>query len=116
MGIWRHLMVGQFPGVHPRAHLVVHLRGRRTEVGTHQVTVRLVDPNGDSLLEQSGMMEVNEPPAGVTDLDAPLVLVFDLPLSVPGEYAFVVLLDSAEAARVMFMATAPQGQPGGTVH
>ena len=42
-------MVGQFPGVHPRAHLVVHVRGRRTEVGQHQVTVRLVDPNGDSL-------------------------------------------------------------------
>lgn len=116
LGIWRHLMVGQFPGVHPRAHLVVHLRGRRTEVGTHQVTVRLVDPRGDALLEQTGMMEVNEPAAGVTDLDAPLVLVFDLPLSVPGEYAFLVLLDGVEAARVPFLASVAQPQPGGTVH
>lgn len=116
LGIWRHLMVGQFPGVHPRAHLVVHLRGRRTEVGTHEVTVRLLDPNGAVLLEQNGMMEVNEPPAGVTDLDAPLVLVFDLPLSVAGDYAFLVLLDGVEAARVPFVATAPVGQGGGTVH
>ncbi len=108
-------MVGQFPGVHPRAHLVLHLRGRRTEVGSHQVTVRLVDPNGDSLLEQSGTMEVNEPAAGVTDLDAPLVLVFDLPLSVAGDYAFQVLLDGVEAARVPFLASAPAPQ-GGTVH
>ncbi len=116
LGIWRHLMVGQFPGVHPRAHLVVHLRGRRTEVGTHEVTVRLLDPNGAVLLEQNGMMEVNEPPAGVTDLDAPLVLVFDLPLSVAGDYAFLVLLDGVEAARVPFVATAPVGQGGGMVH
>lgn len=116
LGIWRHLMVGQFPGVHPRAHLVVHLRGRRTEVGTHEVTVRLLDPTGAILLEQNGMMEVNEPPAGVTDLDAPLVLVFDLPLSVAGDYAFVVLLDGVEAARVPFVATVPVGQGGGTVH
>lgn len=108
-------MVGQFPGVHPRAHLVVHVRGRRTEVGQHQVTVRLVDPNGDSLFEQNGMMEVNEPPAGVMDLDAPLVLVFDVPLSVPGEYAFVVLLDGDEAARVPFLASEVAAQ-GGTVH
>lgn len=109
-------MVGQFPGVHPRAHLVVHLRGRRTEVGSHEVTVKLLDPTGAALLEQNGMMEVNEPPAGVTDLDAPLVLVFDLPLSVAGDYAFVVLLDGVEAARVPFVATSPVGQGGGTVH
>ena len=108
-------MVGQFPGVHPRAHLVVHVRGRRTEVGQHQVTVRLVDPNGDSLFEQNGMMEVNEPPAGVMDLDAPLVLVFDVPLSVPGEYAFVVFLDGDEAARAPFLASAAAPQ-GGMVH
>lgn len=110
-------MVGQFPGVHPRAHLVVHLRGRRTEVGTHPVSVRLVDPNGGTLLEQSGMMEVNEPPAGVTELDAPLVLIFDVPLSVPGEYAFVVVVDEVEVARVPFAASIPGGAPaGGTIH
>ncbi len=109
-------MVGQFPGVHPRAHLVVHLRGRRTEIGTHQVIVRLVDPNGGTLLEQNGMMEVNEPPAGVTELDAPLVLIFDVPLSVPGEYAFVVVVDEEEVARVPFAASAPVAPTGGTIH
>lgn len=49
------------------------------------------------------------------DLDAPLVLVFDVPLSVPGEYAFVVLLDGDEAARVPFLASEVAAQ-GGTVH
>ena len=38
------------------------------------------------------MMQINEPPAGVVDLEAPAVLVFDLPLSTAGEYAFVVRL------------------------
>jgi hypothetical protein len=116
LGIWRHLMVGQFPGVHPRAHLVVHLRGRRTEIGSHQVVVQLLDPTGATLLEQSGMMEVNEPPAGVMELDAPLVLIFDVPLSVPGEYAFLVVVDGTEVARVAFAASLPAAAPGGTVH
>lgn len=91
--------------MHPRAHLVLHLRGRRTELGNHELRVQLLDPAGNLALEQTGMMQINEPPAGVVDLEAPAVLVFDLPLSAPGEYAFVIIVDQIEAARVTFLAT-----------
>ena len=105
----------QFPAVHPRAHLVLHLHGRRTEVGNHELRVKLVDPAGNTVVEQTGTMQINEPPAGVVDLEAPAVLVFDLPLSLPGEYAFVVSVDGTEAARVAFQARAI-GTAGGPVH
>lgn len=102
--------------MHPRAHLVLHLRGRRTELGNHELRVQLVDPAGNVALEQTGMMQVNEPPAGVVDLEAPAVLVFDLPLASAGEYAFAVSVDQIELARVAFQATLVGVPPGGTVH
>jgi hypothetical protein len=108
LGIWRQIVVGQFPAVHPRAHLVLHMRGRRTELGSHTLTVRLQDPLGALLIEQTGTMQVNEPPAGVVDLESPAILVFDLPLTAPGEYAFSILLDDGEVARVPFKAIASQ--------
>jgi hypothetical protein len=104
LGVWRHVAVPQFPAVHPRAHLVMQLRGRRTELGTHEFAVRLLDPEGRTVLEQGGTVQVNEPPAGVVDLEAPAIFVFDLPLPMAGEYALVVQLDGEESARVGFRA------------
>ncbi len=112
MGIWRQVMVQQFPAMHARAHLVLHLRGRRTEVGHHELIVRLIDPQGNTLLEQTGAMQVNEPPAGVVDLESPVVLVFDVPLTGPGEHAFHILLDGSEAAVVPFLAAMPPASHG----
>ncbi|MES2124460.1 MAG: hypothetical protein V4503_07195 [Gemmatimonadota bacterium] len=102
LGIWRQVVVSQLPAMHPRAHLVLHLRGRRTELGSHEIGVRLIDPSGSLLLGQSGTMEVNEPPAGVVDVETSAVFVFDLPLPLAGDYLFLVELDHVEAARVPF--------------
>ncbi|MEP6590231.1 MAG: hypothetical protein ABJC19_03520 [Gemmatimonadota bacterium] len=102
LGIWRQVVVSQIPAIHPRAHLVLHLRGRRTELGTHELAVRLIDPGGTVLLEQSGTLEVNEPPAGVVEVETSAVFVFDLPLPQSGDYLFLVALDHVEAARVPF--------------
>lgn len=108
LGVWRHIVVGQFPSVHPRAHLVLQMRGRRTELGTYTLAVRMHDPDGAVVIEQAGTMQVNEPPAGVVDLESPAILIFDLPLSKAGEYAFAVHLDGVEMARVPFKVTASQ--------
>ncbi|MEO6748632.1 MAG: hypothetical protein ABI294_03485 [Casimicrobiaceae bacterium] len=115
LGIWRHVAVQQFPALHPRAHLVLHLRGRRTELGAHELRVGLIDPQGNTVFEQTGMMQINEPPAGVIDLESPAVLVFDLPLPMAGEYAFVVTVDQIESARAVFHATAA-GASSGSMH
>lgn len=101
--------------MHPRAHLVLHLRGRRNEIGNHELRVQMIDPAGNVALSQTGMMQINEPPAGIVDLEAPAVLVFDLPLTAPGEYAFVIAVDNSEVARVPFLVTVV-AMPTGQMH
>ncbi|HEX5631924.1 MAG TPA: hypothetical protein VFX50_01810, partial [Gemmatimonadales bacterium] len=89
-----------FPAVHARTHLVLRVRGRRTEVGTHQLRIRFLDPDGHQLAGGEGAVQFGEPPAGVVDLEAAAVLVFDLPLPRPGVYQFEILLDGEAQPRV----------------
>jgi hypothetical protein len=52
----------------------------------------------------------------VVDLESPAVMVLDLPLSSPGEYAFVVELDNMLIARVPFQVAQIPGTPSGGMH
>jgi hypothetical protein len=92
--------VSAFPAVHPRTHLVLRVRGRRTEIGMHSIRIRFVDEAGGELLGGEGTVQFGEPPAGVTDVEAGAVLVFDVPLPRPGPYAFEIALDGESATRV----------------
>ena len=116
IGIWRQVMLSQFPGVHPRATFVVVLRGGRTEVGKHRVAFRLVDADGTILLEHSGEMQFTEPPAGIIEVEAPGIVVFDLPFQRPGAHAIVVQIDGNEAVRVPLMAAQAVAQPSSGMH
>lgn len=119
LGLFQHVWVPQFPSVHHRAHLVLRVRGRRTEIGTHSIRIRFVDEQGARLVEGEGAVHFGEPPAGVTDVEAGAVLVFDLPLPSPGAYAFEISLDGAEGYRVPLTASqlpAPSGDTPTTLH
>lgn len=94
LGIFSHIWVGQFPAVHPRLHLVLHLKGRRTEIGEHTVRIRLVDEQGNEMLNGDGTVTFNEPPAGVVEIAVGTVLVFDVPFPHAGKYRFDILVDS----------------------
>ncbi len=94
LGIFSHIWVGQFPAVHPRLHLVLHLKGRRTEIGEHTVRIRLVDDAGTEILNGDGTVTFNEPPAGVVEIAAGTVLVFDVPFPRAGKYHFDILVDT----------------------
>ena len=37
LGIFQHIWVQQFPAMHPRLHLVLRLKGKRTEIGERRV-------------------------------------------------------------------------------
>jgi len=54
LGIFQHIWVQQFPAMHPRLHLVLRLKGKRTEIGEHGVQIRLVDDGETELLGGSG--------------------------------------------------------------
>ena len=100
LGIFQHIWVQQFPAMHPRLHLVLRLKGRRTEIGEHAVHIRLVDEQGVEILGGSGNVTFAEPPAGVTEIEAAAILVFDVPFPHPGVYKFAITLDGEGAAEV----------------
>lgn len=109
LGIFQHVWVQSFPAVHPRTHLVLRVRGRRTEIGTHSIRIRFVDEQGAELVGGEGTVQFGEPPAGVVDVEAGAVLVFDVPLPRAGAYAFEITLDGDATTRVPLTAGLAQG-------
>ncbi len=114
LGIFERIWVERFPALHPRLHLVLRLKGRRTEVGQHPVTIVLHDPQGREILRGDGMVQIGEPPAGVTDVEAAAILVFDVPLETAGAYHFDITVDSELLASLPITVSqmpAPQSAP-----
>ncbi len=100
LGIFDRIWVERFPAIHPRLHLVLRLKGRRTEVGDHTVLIQLVDDTGREILRGEGNVQIGEPPAGVVDIEAAAVLAFDVPLERPGIVTFDISVDAARVASV----------------
>jgi hypothetical protein len=116
IGIFERIWVERFPAVHPRLHLVLRLKGRRTEIGEHPVAIVLHDPDGREILRGDGNVQIGEPPAGVTEVEAGAVLAFDVPLDRPGTYTFDIAVDQQRAATVPVTVSqmpTPAQAPGG---
>lgn len=113
LGIFQHVWVQQFPAMHPRLHLVLRLKGKRTEIGEHQVQIRLLDEQNTEVLGGNGAVNFAEPPAGVIDIEAGAILVFDVPLPHPGAYRFEITVDGETKAAVPLTASQLPPQPQG---
>ena len=94
IGVFHHIWVQQFPTVHPRLHLVIRLKGTRTEVGEHDVQIRLLYEEDEEIINGEGKVHFPEPPAGVLEVEAGAVLAFDVPFKKPGRYRFEIRVDS----------------------
>lgn len=113
LGIFQHIWVQQFPAMHPRLHLVLRLKGKRTEIGEHGVQIRLVDEQDTEILGGTGSVTFAEPPAGVTEIEAAAVLVFDVPFPHAGVYRFDITVDGERAAQVpITVSQMPQPESG----
>jgi hypothetical protein len=88
---------------------VLRVRGRRTEIGVHSIRIRFLDADRNELLGGEGTVQFGEPPAGVVDVEAGAVLVFDVPLPHEGQYAFEIVLDGDAVTRVPLAAGYAQG-------
>lgn len=111
LGVFDALQVANLPAVHPRAHLVVHLKGTPTDVGRHTVTLRWISPGGSELWTSTGELNVGQPPAGVTEMDLPLIAQIDLPIDTTGGYRMTVSLDDRPSAEVPVQVRATQTAP-----
>jgi len=113
LGIFQHILVQQFPAMHPRLHLVLRLKGKRTEIGSHQVRIRLLDEANHEIIDGNGQVVFAEPPAGVTDIEAAAILAFDVPFPHAGVYRFHITVDGEEKASVPITVSAMPTQAGG---
>lgn len=114
LGVFDALQVGALPAVHPRAHLVVHLKGTPTDVGRHTVTLRWINPKGSELWTSTGELNVGQPPVGVSEMDLPLIAQIDLPIDAAGSYQMTISLDERQSAHVpVQVRTMPAVRPPG---
>jgi hypothetical protein len=100
IGIFERIWVDRFPAVHPRLHLVLRLKGRRTEIGDHPILITLKDDAGREVLRGEGSVQIGEPPAGVMEVEGGALLAFDVPLERPGVYTFDIVVDGEHQASV----------------
>ena len=75
----------------------------------HPIRIRFVDENGTELLGGEGTVQFGEPPAGVTEVEAGAVLVFDVPLPRPGHTPSRSPSTASVAIRVPLTAGYPAG-------
>jgi len=118
LGVFDAVHVAAFPSVHPRATLVVRLKGSPADAGVHTMGLRWINPRGDELWSSSAELTVGTPPGAVGDLDMPVIAAVDLPLDTAGDYAMLVDLDGEQHADIVLHVRggAPQQRPiGGMV-
>jgi hypothetical protein len=93
LGVFDALQVGNVPTVHPRATLVMRLKGALDEIGHHRVAITWTSPAGAELWSSSGDLEIGTPPAGAVEMDFPLILTFDLPIPMAGTHRLKIVID-----------------------
>ncbi|HEX3867560.1 MAG TPA: hypothetical protein VHV78_12445 [Gemmatimonadaceae bacterium] len=93
LGVFDALHVAAVPAVHPRAHLIVHLKGTASDTGSHTVGFRWLNPSGQELWSSTGGLNVGSPPPGIAEMDLPLIAQLDLPIDAAGAYTMAIAID-----------------------
>ena len=97
LGVFDAVQVATLPAVHPRATLVVRLKGGRTDVGSHVLALSWVNPRGAELWSSAGEVAVGAPPPGGHESPGYSAI---LPLDASGAYAMRVSLDGSLTAEI----------------
>ena len=90
---------------------MIRLRGARTEIGEHKVKIKLTDQEEREIITGDGTVNLSEPPAGVLEVEAGAVLVFDVPFERPGRYEFEIEVDSDISSVVPITVSLGPGTP-----
>jgi hypothetical protein len=93
LGVFDALQVAQLPTVHPRATLVLRLRGALDEVGRHQLRLDWLAPDGQELWSTVGDLDLGPPAPGAVEMDFPLLMALDLPIAATGTHRLRVVID-----------------------
>jgi hypothetical protein len=103
LGVFDAVQVATMPTVHPRATLVLRLKGSGADIGRHTVSLRWLNPSGSELWSSLGELDVGAaaPPQQMpSEMDLPLIAAIDLPLDEVGGYTMQIALDDQLHASV----------------
>lgn len=100
LGVFDAVQVAAVPTVHPRASLVMRLKGGMHDAGTHTLTLRWINPKGTELWQSMGEVELVVPSSGAPEMDLPVIASVDLPIDQPGAYTMSIALDNRPTAAV----------------
>ena len=117
LGIFDRINAQELPVVHPQMHLILRLEAHPAERNrTHNVEIRLHDPDGQTIFEVTGDM-VPQGTTGQTVATNQILTLNNLQLAKSGGYNFVVLVNNDLKSEVMLeveLGTATQDSLGGT--
>ncbi len=112
LGILDRIDVSQFPAQHGRITLVLRFTAGTSEIGSHEVHIRMSDPGGAEVLSLNGEMQLVGGLAAQDGIRVPHILNLDgLIFKGPGIYSFDVKVDGEHHVSLPLTVEGPQG-PG----
>ncbi len=112
LGIFDRIGVVQFPAQHGRVTLVLRFTAGTSEIGSHDVHIRMSDPGGAEVLSLNGEMQLVGGTTAPEGIRVPHILNLDgLVFTRPGMYSFDVKVDGEHHVSLPLSVEGPQG-PG----
>ena len=112
LGIFDRIGVTQFPAQHGRITLVLRFTAGTSEIGSHEVHIRMSDPGGSEVLSLNGEMRLVGGLGAQDGIRVPHILNLDgLVFTGPGMYNFDVKVDGEHHVSLALSVEGPQG-PG----
>ncbi len=112
LGIFDRIGVVQFPAQHGRVSLVLRFTAGTSEIGSHDVHIRMSDPGGAEVLSLNGEMQLVGGASARDVIRVPHILNLDgLVFTRPGIYSFDVKVDGEHHVSLPLSVDGPQG-PG----
>ena len=108
LGVFDRISVSQFPAQHGRIALVLRLTAGTSEMGLHDMEIRLSDPGGAEVLSVNGEMQLGGGAHASEGIRVPLVLNIDrLVFPAPGRYSFDVRVDGQHHVTIPLVVDGP---------
>ena len=111
LGIFDRISVTQFPAQHGRVTLVLRFTAGTSEIGSHEVHIRMSDPGGKEVLSLKGEIQLVGGPAAQDGIRVPHILNLDgLVFKGPGMYNFDVKVDGEHHVSLPLSVEGPPGR------
>jgi hypothetical protein len=111
LGIFDRIGVTQFPAQHGRVTLVLRFTAGTSEIGSHEIHIRMSDPAGVEVLSLSGEMRLAGGAAAHDAIRVPHILNLDgLVFTRAGNYSFDVKVDGEHHVSLSLSIEGPVGR------